>query len=80
MVKVWSVLYGNLEVNNFIIRSRINLKFGHKVRFHIKSCCKRNLWKRTFNAKVMVSEAFVFVLKSLFSKVLKYGDFVEDLK
>ena len=41
---------------------------------------KKNLCERAFNAKVMSSEAFVFVLKSLFWKVPKYGDFVKDLK
>ena len=60
--------------------ARIDLKLGHKVRFHIKSWYKKNICERAFNAKVMSSGAFVFVLKSLFWKVPKYGDFVEVLK
>ena len=80
MAKVWVDLYGNLDVNNFIIWSHIDLQFGHIVRFHIKSWYKKNLCERPLNAKVMSSGAFVFVLKSLFWKVPKYGDFVEVLK
>ena len=46
----------------------------------LKSWCKKNLWERAFYAKVMSSKAFVFVIKSLFEKVPKYGNFVEILK
>ena len=47
------------------------MKFGHIVRFYIKSWYKKNLCERAFNARVMSSGAFVFVLKSLFLKSSK---------
>ena len=68
IVTNWSVFYGNLEVNNFIIWNHINLKFGHIVHSHIKSWYKKDLCESAFNTKVMSSRAFEFVLKSLFSK------------
>ena len=60
---------------SFIIRSHIDLKFGHIVRFHIKSWHRKNLCERAFNAKVMSSGAFVPVLKSLFWKSSKICEF-----
>ena len=47
------------------------MKFWHIVRFHIKSLYKKNLCERAFNAKVMSSGAFVFVLIILFLKDCK---------